>query len=149
MSEDEIRDWRKNARERVSGGGRVVHRGGVIRGKGGTLMYSPATTDQAERVDHDGSGSAVVDAPAREKGRLEPREAVRRVMADYIEWARTDRDGFLLRVKQLQATGQMQHMTAEEAATHLHDMAERLAREDVERVFGQHPEWQTKMGVVL
>lgn len=142
MSETEIKDWRKQAREKVAAGGRVVPgRGGVIRGRGGSLEWSTAHTDQAVFTEAEGN-AATVDPPPREKGRLEAREAVEAVMKSYLDWAKEDPDAFLARVRQLQAAGEMTHLSAEEAATQLYEMAERIARDDVERAFQRRPDYR-------
>lgn len=70
-------------------------------------------------------------------GQYEARETIDRLVADIIQWAQSDPKTLIPKVQQMKKAGGLSHLTDEEAARQLHDLAVKLAADSTERVYKQ------------
>ena len=133
-------------RQKVSRNLATKPRGSVI------YEYDTARTVGLERAPVNEAGQAVVEAaPARTDVR-DPRETVQVLIEQYLEWVRSagSKDVLRKRVELIQKSGKLTHLTVDEAVDQIHNLTEKLARADAERVYRQYgfdgQKWRSDIG---
>jgi hypothetical protein len=119
VSADDVKRWRSNL---PAGWRRET-----------STIRSNAPT--AHAVDGD---TAFLEPPAQPKP-MEGRAAVDAVARDLLEWVKAGKDSEAVKakVRQVKAAGGLQHLSDDEAAQQLVDLAVKMARESVERVYAR------------
>lgn len=142
MSASDVANWRKAAFERVGGGRARVFEsrgGGVVRGKGGTLERDVIRVNETTSARHHGDQAELdVDQPT---GIREARETVQILASDILAWVREKPELYEERVKHLvsraKAAGALAHLSDEDAARQVHELAQKLAEGDAERGYAE------------
>lgn len=123
VSGDQARDWRRGVRDRMEKAprGAVTTEFDVGRHQG--LEVAPGTAEQG----------VIEPPPARENPR-EPRDTVEQLTKLMLDWVfGGTKDEAMHRVRIVKKSSGMSHLTDEEAANDLHNLAVKVAKMDAER----------------
>lgn len=105
--------------------------------KGWTREDAPYIRD-IPTVDSDGDTAAIPIENGGSRGHLEARDTIDRIVSDIIEWAHSDPETLIPKVQAMKRAGGLAHLSDEDAARQLHDLAVKLAADSAERVYKSH-----------
>ena len=122
VSRKDLADWRSKVKK-------------DLKEKRGTRYeYNTARTKGLEPVGANDDGSATVSSKSA-VGIRSHRETTEIVAQEMVTWIQESRDSFMGRIRMLKKMGNFQHLTDEDAASQMWELAQKVAQSDVKRVY--------------